>query len=143
MINTQGNVPSISDIERSERLREVIEELYEINKTIPIIVEGKKDANALRMLGLIGEIITVHRGRSLYDLCTDIAMKFHRVIILSDWDKKGENINKALSMHLRGHHEEFSSFRELIKILCQKEINDIEGIPKLMRRLEGDGISRY
>ena len=40
--------------------------------------------------------------------------------------------------HLKGHWEEFSSFRELLKVLCQKEIKDIEGIPKLLRRLEGN-----
>jgi 5S rRNA maturation endonuclease (ribonuclease M5) len=138
MINTQKNLPSVTDIERAERLRKVIEALHEINQIIPVIVEGKKDASALRKLGLIGEIITLHNGKSLYDFCTDIEDRFHRVIILVDWDKKGEDINKTLSDNLKGHWEEFSSFRELLKLLCQKDIRDIEGIPKLLRRLEGD-----
>ncbi len=138
MINTQRNIPSINDIERAERLKEVIEALLEINKNVPIIVEGKKDASALRRLGLVGEIITLHNGKSLYDFCTDITERFHRVIILLDWDKKGESLNKAISKHLRGHWEEFSSFRELLRILCQKDISEIEGIPKLLRRLEGN-----
>ncbi len=143
MINLQRNVPSLSDIERAERLRLVIEALYEINKSIPVIVEGKKDASALRRLGLAGEIITLHNGKSLYDFCTDITERFHRVIILLDWDEKGENLNKNLSENLKGHWEEFSSFREILKLLCQKDINDIEGIPKLLRRLEGDERSWY
>jgi 5S rRNA maturation endonuclease (ribonuclease M5) len=138
MINTQRNVPSINDIERAERLKSVIEALYERNKNIPVIVEGKKDAAALRKLGLVGEIITLHNGKNLYDFCADIEERFHRVIILLDWDKKGDNLNKALTENLKGHWEEFSSFREIIKLLCQKDINDIEGIPKLLRRLEGD-----
>jgi 5S rRNA maturation endonuclease (ribonuclease M5) len=138
MINTQRNVPSINDIERAERLKSVVEALYEINKNIPIIVEGKKDVTALRRLGLVGEIITLHNGKNLYDFCVDIEEKFHRVIILLDWDKKGDNLNKALTENLKGYWEEFSSFREIIKLLCQKDINDIEGIPKLLRRLEGD-----
>src|SRR4030042_4479530 len=138
MINTQRNVPSISDIERAKRLKEVLEALCEINKIIPVIVEGKKDAAALRKLGLAGEIITLHNGKSLYDFCTDITERFHRVIILLDWDEKGESLNKTISKHLRGHWEEFSSFRMLLRMLCQKDISDIEGIPKLIRRLEGD-----
>jgi 5S rRNA maturation endonuclease (ribonuclease M5) len=138
MINTQRNVPSISHIERAKRLKEVLEALCEINKIIPVIVEGKKDAAALRKLGLAGEIITLHNGKSLYDFSTDITERFHRVIILLDWDEKGENLNKNLAENLKGHWEEFSSFRELLKLLCQKDINDIEGIPKLLRRLEGD-----
>ena len=142
-MNRERDILSPEDIERAERLREVIEKLYEINKTIPILVEGKKDAAALRTLGLVGEIITVHRGKNLYDFCVDISERFHRVIILPDWDKTGENLNKALSMYLRGHYEEYSSFRELLKILCQKEIKDIEGIPKLLKRLEGNEDPRY
>ncbi len=137
-ISRQRGIPSIKDTERVERLKGVIEALCEINTIIPVIVEGKKDAAALRRLGLVGEIITLHNGKSLYDFCTDITERFHRVIIMLDWDEKGESLNKAISKHLRGHWEEFSSFRVLLKMLCQKDINDIEGIPKLIRRLEGD-----
>ncbi|MFH0933016.1 MAG: hypothetical protein V1832_01705 [Nitrospirota bacterium] len=132
------DIPSPSDFERAERLRKVIEALYEINKSVPVIVEGNKDLSALRKVGLIGEIITLHNGKTLYDFCSDIAERFQKVIMLLDWDKKGESLHKALSMHLNGHWEEFSFFRELFKVHCQKEIRDVEGIPKLLRRLEGD-----
>lgn len=138
MINTQKNLPSAIDIDRAERLRGVIEYLQEINRAVPVIVEGKRDASALRSLGLTGDIITLHNGSSLYDFCDDIAGRFHRVVLLLDWDRKGEDLNRVLSKHLSGHWEEFSSFRELLRILCQKEIKDIEGIPKLLKRLEGN-----
>jgi len=137
------DTPSPNDFERAKRLREIIEALYEINKNVPIIVEGVRDLSALRKLGLIGEIITLHRGKGLYDFCSDIAERFQKVIILLDWDKKGERLNKALSLYLNGHWEEFSPFRELFKVHCQKEIRDIEGIPKLLRRLEGYENSWY
>ena len=137
LTSKQKGTSSLHDIERAERLRKIIEALYEINKVVPVIVEGKKDACALRNLGLTGEVIILHNGKSLYDFCTDITERFHRVILLLDWDKKGENLNKILSENLKGHWEEFSSFREILKLLCQKEIRDIEGIPKLLYRLEG------
>ncbi len=131
-------MPSADDTERAERLREVLIALYEVNKRIPVIVEGKKDAAALKQLGLVGDIITLHRGKGLYEFCEDIAEKFARVIILLDWDEKGEKLNSLVAEHLRGHWEEFSAFRGIIKILCQKDIKDVEGIPKLLGRLEGD-----
>jgi 5S rRNA maturation endonuclease (ribonuclease M5) len=131
-------MPSPIDIERAERLREIFEYLQDLNKGVPVIVEGKRDASALRSLGLMGDIITLHNGKNLYDFCDDIIHRFHRVILLLDWDKKGEDLNRALSQHLKGHWEEFSSFRELLRVLCQKEIKDIEGIPKLLKRLEGN-----
>jgi 5S rRNA maturation endonuclease (ribonuclease M5) len=131
-------VPSNGDIERASRLREVLEALYEVNKKVPVIVEGKHDAMALRKLGLLGEIITLHRGTSLYDFCEEIAESYGKVVILLDWDSKGESLNRELNSHLRGLWEEYSAFREIFKILCQKDIRDIEGIPKLLKKLEGD-----
>ena len=139
----QKDIPSLDDIARAERLRKVIEALYEVNNIVPVIVEGSRDVSALRKLGLTGEIITLHNGKSLYDFCSDIADRFQKVVLLLDWDKKGENLTKALSMHLNGHWEEFSFFREIFKVNCQKEIKDIEGIPKLLRRLEGNEGPRY
>lgn len=138
----QKKMPSIPDAERSARLREVFEYLQELNKRIPIIVEGKRDASALRNLGLMGDIITLHNGQNIYDFCDDIARRYDRVIMLIDWDRKGDDLFRTLAHNLKGHWEEFASFRELLKILCQKEIKDIEGIPTLLRRLEGDESAR-
>ncbi len=138
MINIQKSGQLTSNMERASKLREVFEALSDINKDIPVIVEGKRDAGALRKLGLAGEIIILHGGRSIYDFCEEISEKFHRVVILLDWDEKGEMLNKTLCRLLNGQWEKFSAFRELIKILCQKDIKDIEGIPKLLERLEAD-----
>jgi 5S rRNA maturation endonuclease (ribonuclease M5) len=131
-------VPTREDTERAERLREVIEALGEVNKRFPVIVEGKKDAQALKKLGLAGIIISLHSGKRLYDFSEEIAEKFSRVVLLLDWDSKGESLFKSLSGNLHGHWEEFSAFREILKILCQKDIKDIESIPTLLRRLERD-----
>lgn len=125
----------MNDFERTERLKKVFEALYEINKRTPIIVEGKGDVIALRKIGLIGDIIAIHAGKGIYEFCEDIAQRFSRIILLTDWDKKGENLHKNISRHLKGMWEEFSPFREIIKILCQKDIKDIEGIPALFERL--------
>jgi len=140
-IRSQG--PSLGDLERASRLREVMEALYEANKKAPVIVEGKRDSLALRNLGLVGEIINLHQGNNLYEFCEEISERFSKVIILLDWDDKGESLHKALIRNLRGLWEEFSGFREILKILCQKDIKDIEGIPKLLKNLEGDESLRH
>jgi 5S rRNA maturation endonuclease (ribonuclease M5) len=129
--------PLGTDIERAERLKEVFQNLYEVNKRIPIIVEGKKDVRALKRIGLVGEIIALHGGKGIYEFCEEIAERYDRILLLMDWDDKGEKLFKTLSGHLKGHWEEFSAFREIIKILCQKDIKDIEGIPVLLERLAG------
>ena len=58
-----------------------------------------------------------------------------------DWDTRGEELSSRLGKDLKGHWEEFSPFRRLLKILCQKDVNDVEGIPKLLMRLEGDAVA--
>jgi 5S rRNA maturation endonuclease (ribonuclease M5) len=129
---------SFADSERAERLREILEELDEVNREIPVVVEGKKDASALRSLGLSGEIITLHNGQNIYDFCETLTRRHRQIVLLLDWDRKGEELTRLLSSHLAGHWEEFSTFRDILKILCQKEIKDIEGIPSLLKRLEGN-----
>ena len=142
MLNTEKKIPSIEDLQRAERLREVLEALHEVNKRVPVIVEGKRDMIALRKLGLVGEIITLHRGKGLYDFCEEIAERFTKVVILLDWDEKGESLTRTLSENLTGHWEEFAPVRGVLKILCQRDIKDIEGIPKLLMRLEGNEFAR-
>ncbi|MGD0282148.1 MAG: toprim domain-containing protein [Dissulfurispiraceae bacterium] len=134
------NIPG-DDLERAERLKVVFQALYEVNKRIPVIVEGKRDVSALRKIGLVGEIIALHGGRGIYEFCEDIAERFHRVILLMDWDAKGEQLNKEVSAQLIGLWEEFSKFREIVKVLCQKDIKDIEGVPLLLERLAGAKIT--
>lgn len=142
MLNIHKKMRSPEDMERAERLREVLAALFEVNKRFPVIVEGKKDAIALKKLGLVGDILILHSGKNLYEFCEDILERFSRVVILLDWDTKGENLYKSIGKNLRGHWEEFSPFRDLIKILCQKDIKDVEGIPKLLLRLEGNEYPR-
>lgn len=141
--NARFNGPSINDLERASRLREVFEALSEVNKKAPVIVEGKNDVTALRRLGIGGEIIILHRGNNIYEFCEEISGRFNKVIILLDWDDKGEILSRTLNMHLKGLWEEYSGFREILRLLCQKDVKDIEGIPKLLKNLEGDETGRH
>jgi 5S rRNA maturation endonuclease (ribonuclease M5) len=138
---TEPLPPDIKDTERAERLRELLEDLKEVNRLVPVIVEGPKDRNALRKLGLVGEVITFHRGKPVYEFCEDVAENHDRVVLLMDWDTQGERLQTKLGSDLKGHWEEFASFRSLLKILCQRDINDVEGIPKLLMRLEGNAVA--
>ncbi|MDA8387559.1 MAG: toprim domain-containing protein [Nitrospiraceae bacterium] len=125
------------DAERAERLREVLDGLVEINRKVPIIVEGRKDAAALQSLGFEGEIITLHRGQNLYDFSEEIIGRYDKIVLMLDWDERGDQMTRALEESFKGYFEEFRPFRDTIRILCQKDIKDIEAIPTLLRRLEG------
>jgi len=123
------------EAERAERLREVLEDLTVVNMEVPVIVEGKRDATALRALGLMGEIITLNRGQSLHDFTEDLLDSYDYVILLMDWDQTGEKLHQRLSQELAGHWEAHEGMRRVLKILCQKDTKDVEGIPSLLARL--------
>lgn len=135
--NPNHKTPTTEDLERAERLHKVIEALCEVNKRFPVVVEGKKDLQALRKLGLSGDIIPLHNGKGLYDFSEELAERFSKVVLLLDWDAKGESIFLSLKENLHGHWEEYGAFRELLRMICQKDIRDIESIPALLLRLEG------
>ena len=128
------NIRSI-DAERAQRLKEVLQSLFETNKSVPVIVEGRRDADALRKIGLLGDIITLHSGKGLYEFCEDVAKKYDHAVLLMDWDHKGEKLFRTLAEGLNGLWEEFAPLREIIRILCQKDIKDVEGIPGLLEKL--------
>ncbi|WP_353683493.1 toprim domain-containing protein [Thermodesulfovibrio sp. 3907-1M] len=128
------------DWERAEKIREVLHYLYEINKLVPIIVEGKKDKKALRDIGFDGEIITLHSGKSIYEFTETIAQKFEKIVLLIDWDEKGEELYSKVGENLQGMWEDFASIREVLKLLCQKEITEIEEIPSLFQRIAGQSL---
>lgn len=128
------------DWERAEKIKEVLYYLYEINKLVPIVVEGKRDKKALQEIGFDGDIITLHSGKSIYEFSESIANRFEKVVLLIDWDEKGEELYTKIGEHLQGMWEDFASIRELLKILCQKEISEIEQIPSLFHRISGESL---
>ena len=80
-----------------EKLEEIIKELD--GKLI--VVEGKKDEKALKSLGL-KDIIAIS-GRPLYEI-TEVALNTKKeVVILTDFDKKGRQIEKKLRSLLQKH----------------------------------------
>jgi 5S rRNA maturation endonuclease (ribonuclease M5) len=130
------------DTERYERLLEVFEDLSEVNRHTPVLVEGRRDAEALRELGLRGEIEVYNKGLSMHEFCESVLEKHDRIVLLMDWDSTGEKLQDRLSRELAGHWEEHESFRRLLRVLCQKEIKDMEGVPCLIRRLGLNAIAR-
>jgi 5S rRNA maturation endonuclease (ribonuclease M5) len=110
-----------------EVLDELITELKEENKDIPIIVEGEKDIEALRKLGLKGKIISINKGVNLSDFSDRISHKFDNIIILTDWDKRGGYICRTIAKNLQGRVKINIKYRELFA--KNTTIKSVEGLP--------------
>ena len=111
-----------------------INELIEENKKIPIIVEGEKDIQALRKLGINGLIISVNSGISIIDFCDKIAEKYREIIILTDWDRKGGFICHTIKRNLEGRVKCNLYFREFFA--KNSVIKTVEGLPTWIENMK-------
>lgn len=134
------------DIERLERLEEVLLELNEYaHKGAILIVEGRKDADSLRCLGIKGEIRFATQ-QPLFDLSESLSNSKKEIVLLTDWDKKGELIAKKLMKHLLIHGIiPKTDIRSKLRSLSKKRIKDIESLNNYVNKLryEVHGIVRF
>ena len=121
------------------RLSCIIEELKIcVEQGMPILIEGKKDEEALRELGINGNFIKVSgSGLKLFEIAEMAAQSSSKVIILTDFDKKGNELAKRLSSDIQslGSHPDLTIRRKIMGI-TRKYIKDIESLPRHMHQLE-------
>ena len=117
-----------------EELEKLLLELQEENKSIPIIVEGDKDMEALRKLNVKGKILSTNTGRSLADLCDRIAEEYKDIIILTDWDKRGGRLCHTIRKNLEGRVNCNIKYRELIARHVM--IRTVEGLPSWIETMK-------
>ncbi len=108
-----------------------IEELKELSKEgWVIVVEGTKDLKALREIGVEGEIV-IFSGFSN----TAEKLRDRRVIILTDYDTKGFEIEKGLSRVLLSYGNVPNvDLRRRIFRYIRKDITKVEEIGSFIRR---------
>jgi 5S rRNA maturation endonuclease (ribonuclease M5) len=117
-----------------EDLEKAIEELREENKKTPIIVEGVKDIEALRKLGIAGEIIRYNAGVSVANFCDVISRKYKSIILLIDWDRKGGFLFSTLKKNLENRVSCNVKYREVFA--KNSMIRTIEGLPSWIKTLK-------
>ena len=90
----------------------------------PIIVEGKKDKEALKKLG-ITKTFTIKEP--LFKLCETISKKYNEVIILTDLDKEGKRLYSKLKENLERNGVKIdNSFRHFL--FKETKLTQIEGL---------------
>jgi 5S rRNA maturation endonuclease (ribonuclease M5) len=126
-------------VDYSERIRQLeflITRLIETNREVPVIVEGEQDVRCLRALGLTGTILKVHNGRTLYEFCLDLSSRYRQVILLMDWDRKGQQIHEQLIRDLEADWMPYDSLRQGLKFLCHPDIQEVEQLGRHLETLK-------
>ena len=105
-------------------LKDFVFELNTIKNGI-VIVEGKRDSNALRRLGYTGKILEFHRFAGMVDFADSVA-KYERIIILFDRDKKGRTLTGKTIQLLQRRTKVDLSFKRKLRIITKGKIMFIE-----------------
>ena len=122
--------------EKIENLMTKLEE--ESNKNKPIIVEGAKDAQVLRQLGVGGTILTAKTGgKSFLEAEAEIErLGVREVILLLDFDRRGKEGVKRMRQDLeRSRIKVDMRFWHGLKALVGREVQCIEGLSSYLETL--------
>ena len=116
-------------IQRLEKIRELKEFVDQINnestKNSLILVEGKRDLEALSYLGCSGNIQAYHNYKNIVDLADNFRVKYKKLILLLDLDDTGRMMTKKISYLLNQRYIDNNYRNKLIKI-TQGKIRTIE-----------------
>jgi 5S rRNA maturation endonuclease (ribonuclease M5) len=123
------------DYEKSlNDLEEILKDLRDQNIDTPILVEGDKDIEALKKLKIFGTILSLNKGMSITNFCDFLSKKYNKIIILTDWDKKGGQLCYKLKKNLTGRVICNTDYRK--KIAQKTTIKTVEGLPSWIETIK-------
>ena len=125
---------------RFERLQRLIERLYDEAETGGIIVvEGPRDKESLRLMGIEGRILCLQSSRKNTLGFAEQFDSKSQVIVLTDFDREGVFLANRLARILNSQkiHANLTLWREL-RGLTRSELRSIQELPRLYQRLQAE-----
>jgi len=125
---------------RLERFQKLIERIsFESQKGSVIVVEGSRDKEALRRLGVPGTILCLQNSRMNPVRFSEQLNDTQDVVVLTDFDRQGVFLAKSLVRILNSQHVRTNLiFWRDLRRLTKSHIRSIEELPKLHQHLESD-----
>ncbi len=108
-------------------LSEWFRKLREVSETYPVLVEGRRDAQALKRFG-VRNVITLS-GKRFADVADLLEERAEGVVLLCDLDPQGERISARIGQLLRS--QGFLVFEEFREYLREKGIIHIEDLTEV------------
>ncbi|MEA1895635.1 MAG: toprim domain-containing protein [Euryarchaeota archaeon] len=126
-------------VRRYELIERVLEDLIErSNSGAVIVVEGRNDRSTLCNLGICGAIESPC-GQSLLHFADSLASNYDHVIVLTDWDRRGNQLSAQIVRYLQSRDVVIDTdLRSRLKKLVQKDIKDVQGIKRHIMKLRQD-----
>ncbi len=121
--------------EAFESLEEILQEIRELSSEgVAIVVEGKNDEKSLRELDIKGPILQFPSGGKTPLNSIENLSHFDKVIILTDFDRTGEELAEYCRKHLEKLGVEvLFIYRDKLRSIVRKAVKDIEGLSKFVK----------
>ena len=116
---------------------EVVDEIEHRSESTPIVVEGIKDVEALKRLGIRRNVVSLGKGLTVFAFCERLSRRSKTVIVLTDWDRKGGKLARMMKDALEANGAKPDmDLRAKLVVLSKKDIKDIESLPRYLERLK-------
>ncbi|MGI0046069.1 MAG: toprim domain-containing protein [Nitrosotalea sp.] len=116
------------DIAESERsdVQDFIKSLNSKKDSI-VVVEGRRDEEALEKLGFSGEICQFHSFQGLVKF-VDYILQYKNLVVLLDSDRKGSYLTKRIISQLAHRVTIDLSFRRKLTVITKGKVRHVEDL---------------
>ena len=129
---------------RLERFQKLINQLsFESSNGSVIVVEGTKDRDSLKEIGITGPILCLQSSRRNTLGFAENLTGSRKVIVLTDFDREGVSLAKKLSRMLNAQSINVNlTLWKNLRELTRSEVRSIEELPTYHKRLEIETLQR-
>jgi 5S rRNA maturation endonuclease (ribonuclease M5) len=108
------------------QVQEFVYSLNSISNSI-VVVEGKRDEDALKKLGYSGKICQFHSFKGLIKFA-DSMPKYKNLILLLDSDRKGRYLTRRIISQLQHRMTVDLSYRKELTVITKGRVKNIEDL---------------
>lgn len=110
-----------------QEIQEIKKFVFQLNsmKDSVVVVEGKRDAHALKKLGFSGQVIEFYKFGGIVNFADSVA-RYERLVILFDRDKKGRQLTGKTIQLLQRRTKIDLSFKRKLSVITKGKIRFVE-----------------
>ena len=108
------------------QVQEFVHSLNSTHNSI-VVVEGKRDEDALKKLGYAGKICQFHSFKGLIKFA-DSMPRYKNLILLLDSDRKGRYLTKRIISQLQHRMTVDLSYRKELTVITKGRVKNVEDL---------------
>lgn len=110
-----------------QEIHEIRNFVFQLNlmKGSIVVVEGKRDASALKKVGFSGQIIEFHKFGGIVNFA-DYVARYEKLIILFDRDRKGRYLTGKTIQLLQRRTKIDLSFKRKLAVITKGKVRFVE-----------------